>query len=58
MMILGGLNLNLPLSPYCRAHVCGQEGCAEPAAANGGSRYCLAHARCRRPGCMNGVEVR
>ncbi|KXH65504.1 hypothetical protein CSAL01_10803 [Colletotrichum salicis] len=37
MMMLGGLNLNLPLSPYCRAHVCGQEGCAEPAAANGAS---------------------
>ncbi|KAK1544360.1 hypothetical protein CPAR01_01862 [Colletotrichum paranaense] len=39
MMMLGVLSLNLPLSPYCRAHVCGQEGCAEPAAGgvNGGA---------------------
>ncbi|OHE90481.1 hypothetical protein CORC01_14222 [Colletotrichum orchidophilum] len=62
MMMFGGFNraggLNLPLSPYCQAHACGHEGCTERADAEGDSRFCTGHARCRQPGCTNGVEVR
>ncbi|KAK1980604.1 hypothetical protein LZ30DRAFT_594494 [Colletotrichum cereale] len=58
--MLGGVDgpesVGWPLSPYCRAHACGQEGCAERSAADSG--FCQAHERCRRPGCASGVDAR
>ncbi|GKT47092.1 uncharacterized protein ColSpa_07273 [Colletotrichum spaethianum] len=60
MMLFGGADMvggiNWPLSPYCRAHACCQEGCTERPAEN--SSFCQAHAKCRRPGCTNGVDSR
>ncbi|GKT56883.1 NFX1-type zinc finger-containing protein [Colletotrichum tofieldiae] len=60
MMMFGGASMlggiSWPLSPYCRAHACGQEGCTERSAEN--STFCQAHAKCRRPGCTNGVDAR
>ncbi|KAK2020857.1 hypothetical protein LX32DRAFT_668972 [Colletotrichum zoysiae] len=52
----GGGGGGWPLSPYCRAHACGQEACGERSA--GASGFCQAHARCRRPGCADGVDAR
>ncbi|WYZ36677.1 hypothetical protein EsH8_II_000183 [Colletotrichum jinshuiense] len=63
MMMFGGGGgvhgrggINWPLSPYCTAHMCRHEACTERSADN--SHFCLAHARCRRPGCANGVDAR